>query len=298
MQYETPTTKSELITTLKEIYHFYRIQRIEAPKVNLQALVLPKLSFVEKSEEELIEQATILISASQQREKNKTVQEINEKLASLEILIASANQTTQSLIEKITELYTTSQEKIREEGTIKGFVTSNAVLDKISQLEEEKNQKITEAIENNHNQIANYESQKAELNVRLTAIDEYFSSLFDKEVQAKVLELNEAQLKYRDEINKYNNTISEKNLNSKINILKAQASLDLRYKEIIIPDPSKDMLVDMGYYDDVIGCINSYYSTISAREAYQDLLNDKTLMICLDHYYQDLLYAYKLKANV
>ena len=135
MQYETPTTKSELITTLKEIYHFYRIQRIEAPKVNLQALVLPKLSFVEKSEEELIEQATILISASQQREKNKTVQEINEKLASLEILIASANQTTQSLIEKITELYTTSQEKIREEGTIKGFATSNAVLDKISQLE-------------------------------------------------------------------------------------------------------------------------------------------------------------------
>lgn len=298
MQYETPTTKSELITTLKEIYHFYRIQRIEAPKVNLQALVLPKLSFVEKSEEELIEQATILISASQQREKNKTVQEINEKLASLEILIASANQTTQSLIEKITELYTTSQEKIREEGTIKGFATSNAVLDKISQLEEEKNQKITEAIENNHNQIANYESQKAELNVRLTAIDEYFSSLFDKEVQAKVIELNEEQLKYRDEINKYNNTISEKNLNSKNNILKAQASLDLRYKEIIIPDPSKDMLVDMGYYDDVIGCINSYYSTISAREAYQDLLNDKTLMICLDHYYQDLLYAYKLKANV
>ena len=298
MQYETPTTKSELITTLKEIYHFYRIQRIEAPKVNLQALVLPKLSFVEKSEEELIEQATILISASQQREKNKTVQEINEKLASLEILIASANQTTQSLIEKITELYTTSQEKIREEGTIKGFATSNAVLDKISQLEEEKNQKITEAIENNHNQIANYESQKAELNVRLTAIDEYFSSLFDKEVQAKVIELNEEQLKYRDEINKYNNTISEKNLNSKNNILKAQASLDLRYKEIIIPDPSKDMLVDMGYYDDVIGCINSYYSTISAREAYQDLLNDKTLMICLDHYYQDLLYAYKLKASV
>ena len=55
MQYETPTNKSQLLTTIKEIYHFYRVQRIEAPKVNLQALVLPKLSFVEKSEEELIE---------------------------------------------------------------------------------------------------------------------------------------------------------------------------------------------------------------------------------------------------
>ena len=298
MQYQTPTSKSELITTLKEIYHFYRIQRIEAPEVNLIALELPELAFDEKSEEELIEQAQTLISASHQREKNKSVEEINEKLASLEILIASANQTTQTLIEKITELYTASQEKIREEGTIKGFATSNAVLDKISQLEEEKNQKITEAIEKNQQQIATYESQKAELTVRLTTIDEYFSSLFDKEVQAKVLELNEAQLKYRDEINKYNNTVTEKNLNSKNNILKAQASLDLRYKEIIIPDPSKDTLVSLGYYDDVIGCINSYYSTINAVDAYRDLLNDETLMICLDHYYQDLLYAYKLRANV
>lgn len=298
MQYETPTNKSQLLTTLKEIYHFYRVQRIEAPKINLKTLAIPKLAFDEKSVEELTEQAQTLILASHQREKNKSTEEIKEKLASLEILIASANQTTQSLIEKITELYTVSQEKIREEGTIKGFATSNVVLDKISQLEEEKNQKITEAIEKNHQQVADYESQKAELNVRLTALDEYFSSLFDKEVQAKVIELNEAQLKYRDEINKYNNTVSEKLLNSQNNVLKAQANLDARYKEIIIPEPSKDMLVDMGYYDDVIGCINSYYSTISAREAYQDLLNDKTLMICLDHYYQDLLYAYKLKASV
>ncbi len=298
MQYEIPTSKSELLITLKEIYHYYRIQRIEAPKINLKTLALPKLSFVAKSEEELTEEAKTLISASHQREKNKSIEEINEKLASLEILIVSANQTTQSLIEKITELYTTSQEKIREEGTVKGFATSNAVLDKISQLEEEKNQKITDAIEKNHQQIATYESQKAELNVRLTALDEYFSSLFDKDVQAKVLELNEEQLKYRDEINKYNNTVSEKNLNSQNNVLKAQANLDLRYKEIIIPEPSKDTLVDMGYYDDVIGCVNSYYLNIDAVEAYQDLLNDKTLLICLDHYYQDLLYAYKLRANV
>lgn len=298
MQYQIPTSKSELITTLKEIYNYYRVQRIEAPKINLEKLIIPKLSFYEKSIEELTEEAQTLISASHQREKNKSIEEINEKLASLEILIASANQTTQSLIEKITELYSGSQEKIREEGTIKGFATSNVVLDKISQLEEEKNQKITEAIEKNHQQIANYESQKAELNVRLTALDEYFSSLFNKEVQAKVIELNEAQLKYRDEINKYNNTVSEKMLNSQNNVLKAQANLDVRYKEIIIPEPSKDTLVDMGYYDDVIGCINSYYSTINARDAYQDLLNDKTLLICLDDYYQDLLYAYKLKANV
>lgn len=298
MQYQTPTNKSELLSTIKEIYHYYRVQRIEAPQIELVTLDLPTLNFNEKTEEELIEEAKKLISASHQREKNKSIEETKEKLASLEILIASANQATQSLIDKITELYTQSQEKIREEGTVKGFATSNAVLDKISQLEEEKNQKITDAIEKNHQQVALYESQKAELNIKLTSLDEYFILLFEKEVEAKVIELKTEQLKRREEVDKYNNTISEKNLNSQNNILKAQANLDLRYKEIIIPEPSKDALVDMGYYDDVIGCINSYYLSIDAREAYQDLLNDKTLLICLDHYYQDLLYAYKLRANV
>ena len=118
MQYQTPTNKGELLTTLKEIYHYYRVQRIEAPKINLKTLEIPKLAFDEKSVEELTEQAQTLILATHQREKNKSTEEIKEKLASLDILIASANQTTQSLIEKITELYTASQEKIRDESPL------------------------------------------------------------------------------------------------------------------------------------------------------------------------------------
>ena len=102
MQYQTPTNKSELLSTIKEIYHYYRVQRIEAPQIELVTLDLPTLNFNEKTEEELIEEAKKLISASHQREKNKSIEETKEKLASLEILIASANQATQSLIDKIT----------------------------------------------------------------------------------------------------------------------------------------------------------------------------------------------------
>lgn len=297
MEFQTPTNKTQLLSTLKEIFHYYRIKREEPEEVKLKPLILPTLAFSEKTEEELKEEAKKLVAASHQREKNKSKEEINEKLASLEIKIASANENTQNLIEKISELYLESQEKIREEGTVKGFATSNAVLDKISLLEEEKNQKITNAIEKNQQNIASLESQKAELIVRLSTLDEYFNSLYEKEVESKVIELNKEQLKHREEINKYNNAVSEKMQNSQNSVINAQATLMLKYKEISIPELSKDTLVDIGYYDDIIDCINSYYSLLNPQMAYQDMLNEKALMVYLDDYYQDLLYAYKIKAN-
>ena len=298
MQFQTPTTKSEMLATLKEIFHYYRIERQKPEEVTLKPLELPTLNFYEKTEEELTEEARKLVASSHQREKNKSKEEINEKLASVNILIASNNQNTQNLVEKITELYVKSQEKIREEGTIKGFATSNAVLDKISLLEEEKNKKITEAIEKNQQNFAALESQKAELNVRLLALDDFFDTLFEKEVQAKVIELTKEQLKHRENINKYNNSISEKMQNSHNNVLNAQASLELKYLELKMPELSQDTLMELGYYDDVIDCVNGYYSKIGAVQAYEDLLNERSLMVYLDDYYQDLLYAYKLKAKV
>ena len=298
MEFQRPTNKTQLTSTLKEIYHYYRVQRTEMGEVNLKPLALPILDFVEKTQEQLTEEASVLVSASHQREKNKSQEEIKEKLASVDILIASANENTQSLINKIEELYYQSQEKIREEGVVKGFATSNVVLDKISRLEEEKNQKITDVIQKNQQTLATLESQKAELTVRLSSIDDYFSSLFEKEVNAKVLELHKEQLKHREDINKYNNSISEKIQNSKNSVINAQATLMIKYKEISIPELSKDTLVDMGYYDDVIDCINSYYELLDPEVAYQDLLNDRALMVYLDDYYDDLVYAYKLKANL
>ena len=60
---------------------------------------------------------------------------------------------------------------------------------------------------------------------------------------------------------------------------------------------SKDELVNNGYYKDVLKCVTAYYNTLSAADAYNDIMSDAGLAPYLDDYFDDILVMYKLKAN-
>ena len=60
---------------------------------------------------------------------------------------------------------------------------------------------------------------------------------------------------------------------------------------------SKDELVQNGYYKDALKCVTAYYNTLSAADAYNDIMSDAGLVPYLDDYFDDILVMYKLKAN-
>lgn len=298
MQYTKPTNKTELISVLREMYHYYRIRRESVSGVNLSPLSLTTLSVPYKSEEQYNLEAQKLILADITREKTKNQNEIKEEILKAETKINAISLASAKQVETISALYTESQEKLRKEMAEKGMATSNLLIDKIAKLEEEKNDKIAKENAESSAQILELEALKEALNLRLNGLDEYYESLKEKEIDAKIIELKRQN--YLDGLNvtKYNNGISEKVQNSQNNIVQAKATLELRYLQINSESMSREMLVEVGYYEDVINCINEYYSTKTPTQAYEDFVNDTRFALYLDDYYDEMVYAYKVKAGL
>ena len=77
-----------------------------------------------------------------------------------------------------------------------------------------------------------------------------------------------------------------------------KASLYLRFLDISSGEYTKDQLVEMGYYTDVIRCIRGYYDTLPVEDAYRDMFAEDKLAIYLEDYYQEIMYIYKLHAGI
>ena len=61
---------------------------------------------------------------------------------------------------------------------------------------------------------------------------------------------------------------------------------------------TKDQLVEMGYYKDVITCVSGYYDRLSALSAYQDITNETGLITYLDDFYESVVYMYRVRAGL
>ena len=105
-------------------------------------------------------------------------------------------------------------------------------------------------------------------------------------------------VKTEREVFKYNNGILEKETRYRNTIKQAEATLKLQFLEISMGEYTKDQLVDMGYYQDVIDCVTSYYDKFSAAEAFQKITDEKKLAVYLDDMYAEVIYAYRSKAGL
>ena len=72
----------------------------------------------------------------------------------------------------------------------------------------------------------------------------------------------------------------------------------IRYLDVSAGEFTKDQLVDMGYYEDVIRCVCGYYDTLQPSVAYRDILDEGKLAIYLDDYYESIIYLYKSAAGM
>lgn len=298
MEFNLPTTKEQMYTILNDLFYYYRIRRETYEDVDLEELFLPRLEQVVINESDLWEQAELELSGKHKREIQDYKQALNTQIAGLDDQIELCIQSATNQIDKVEELFAQSIEKIQKQVANAGAANSTIAIEKTALLEQSKNQEILRIEAEKDKKLEVLRSEKSVAESKLSNSDTYFTIIHNGEIDAKCEELKRDMQKIQREIIKYNNSLDEKEQRYLNTIKETKASLRLRFLDISSGEFTHDQLVEMGYYTDVIRCVSGYYDTLSAVDAFYDISSEKKLAIYLEDYFQDIVYVYRLKANV
>ncbi len=291
--FSTPTTQAEMHEILKEIFSYYRVRWEGFKDVELKELELTRMEYVELSDAELEQKARALIAGNRAQFESEYRGAITEELAVLNAKIDGALATRQARENKAELDFNDSVEKINAEICKNGLEYSSVAVDKLAELETQKNRLLSEILLEYNQEVAELNAKKINCQNKLDGAEEYCGALTELEVSAKKLELIDEQAETIREVFKYNNGLDEKEQRYANKILETNASLRLRFMEIRSGEYTKDELVNMGYYEDVIECVCAYYDTLPIATAYQQISTDKVVAVYLDDYYDSIIYMYQ-----
>ena len=298
MQFNLPTTKSQMYNILNDLFYYYRVRREGYEEVKLTPIYLTRLQMEQKTEQDFIEKAKTLLKSQHEREILTYEKDINSQILELEKKATLIEQNAVDEIEKLKALYSESVKKVENQVVKTGLFNSSIIVDKTAVLEDSLNDKIMKVMQTKNEQIASIDAKIVALSNQLSNSQSYFANIHQNEIDKKVVELKDEYAKLETETFKYNNSLEEKEQRSINSIKETKASLRLRFLDISSGEFTKDQLIDMGYYTDVIRCVRGYYDTLSSADAYRDMHAEGKLAIYLEDYYQNVMYAYKLAAGI
>ena len=169
-------------------------------------------------------------------------------------------------------------------------------MEKLTELEIKRSDKIFSLQAKYQDDLSSLTAKQTNLNQRLSQIDEYCQQIAEKENVAKKKELKDEQDQIVREVFKYNNGLDEKEKRYSNENIKTIANLELKFLDIKSGEFTKDQLIEMGYYQDVIDCVCAYYDSLPALTAAQQIKKDTKIVQYLDEYYDSLLYSYQQRA--
>lgn len=299
MAYATPTTATEMYEILKQIYYDYRLRIDAYEDAGLEDLVLNRLRFIAKTDAQLLSDAKALVQPWLDEQFKKEREEIGLKIEVATEKKNAIDEKTQERLQALEKEVEEDIETIKDEALKKGYYNSDVTVSKIAEIQEYKRQRSLEIQTEAETQKTEAEQEIANLQAYYDSLEATYQEHFNNKVNAKIVELREQQEKTEREVFKYNNGLDEKEKRSRNANISANASLKLRYLEIRSKSYSKEELVDMGYYNDVINCVCGYYNTISnALTAYQKFLDDTKVIVYLEDFYYDVLTIYRSKAGL
>lgn len=297
MQFKTPTSREEMYEVLQDIFYYYRIKRAEMEELDLAPLVLDKMEYIPLTAEQLKSKAESLVLPENKKARYDAKQKITLAISNMVGERESIEQSNQKTLDDITAYYQAQIEKINKEAVARGVENSTIVVQEISSVESLMNSKLTSATQEGQEKIALIDGEIASLRESLECVDAFYDQLYTDSVSAKIIELTSADKEKQTEAFKYNNSLIEKELKYSNDIIKRKADLRLKYQEVQAEFYTKDQLIEMGYYADVVDCIRGYYDTFDPVTAYQEIKAEKKLMIYLEEYYQSVLYLYSVMAS-
>ena len=298
MQFNLPTTQTEMYTLLNELFHFYRITRAGYSGTTLEAIQLNRMSYEKPTDTQIYSIAQTLVDAEHKREIKEKKSKIESDIIQYTKKISALESDTVKAIENVKALYKESVEKVEAQAVKNGLIYTDSVMSKISELEEKKNEKILALNASKNEKTSDYNSIIIGFQSQLNALESAYSEIHEADVQKKVEELKEQYAKTEREVFKYNNALDEKEKRNQNSIAQANAMLELEFLKISAGEFTKDQLVEMGYYEDVVKCVCGYYDRLDGLTAFQQISSDKKVPIYLDDYYQNIVYMYKSKSGL
>ena len=299
MQFNTPTTKEEMYATLRTIYNYYRIRMDGYTPTSFTPLDLDRITYVAPTDAELTLKAATLTAAKNEERKAKRKAELEKEIAASNAKLSYITAEENALLAAIEEKYEESEEKIRSEALRRGYSNSSVLLSRLAELESAKNAETVRI-------TAEYAGKRSDLNAAITsataaitALPNYYSDVFTAEKNAKLSELKDERAKETIAVNKYNSAQDEKEQKQAISVAINNAELQLKFLALQASPFTKEQLVEMGYYEDVLTCITGYFNTISsAGTRYTEFSNESKLVFYLEDYYPDVLYLYRTLAGL
>ncbi|MBQ9104424.1 MAG: hypothetical protein IJY57_05025 [Clostridia bacterium] len=297
MEYVTPTSHEELINTLRDIFVYYRIQKQDFYPEEMQKISLEKLPDINRSESELFELAKTLLSGAHEKEIFNYKQGIALEIENIEKSLQQLEETFEKKVSALNVSHANAIEEYKILASKNGIMNTDIFIEKVSTLKADFEMEISKLNSEKQLEIQELNSKKEELIIKKENAKSHFEMVHTAEVNSKTAELMELETQNHYDILRYNNSVDEKNIKYSNYVDQLRASLLLRYLEIRSEPLSKDELVNLGYYTDVIECIDAYYSTLTPTEAYEDMIGDPTIGMYLEDYYQIILMHYKTAAN-
>ncbi len=300
MNFAIPQTKAAMYETLREIFAYYRIQRTPLEEqIDMTPLSLEREVFVSLSTEALRQKAINLLGGKYQLEKQQKSDEYLQKIIELSNKEGLLYQSYTASVDKIDADYDEIIEKVKKEAKKNGLISSDVTVAEISRLESERVTKKSEANQKFDQEQAEINSQISSLEFSKNNIEEFYDEFIEQEIVAKVTELQDEQDTKMREIFRYNNGLDEKEQKNANAIIQANANLKLKYAEINSQELSKDKLIELGYYSDVIDCICAYYDNAFSDPVtlYRDILDETQIAVYLEDYYSDVILMYRTRAG-
>ena len=298
MQFNIPKTLDEMYATLNELFHYYRIEREPYEELQLESLTLARLTYVPKTDTQLATRAQQAVSAQYEKEKFKYNEDIQTKILALQEKITLTQTNAESEIDSVSKAFDASVKKIEAQAIKAGFANTNVVVQQTAKLESDKNVEIAKINAKTNALITEYTAQITALNERLENSNLHFYSTQSSATQTLLEELREKRQALEMEVFKYNNSLDEKEQRYENTLKQAKMRIKINYMEISNAEVSKDKLIDMGYYKDVIKCICGYFDTLAPLTAYDLFKSNSELAVYLDDFYPDILYLYRTNAGI
>ncbi len=296
MDFDIPVTKTQMFDVLSDIFMYYRIKRTYYEGVTLENLSLTRLELQMPTETELKERAGFNVYAELVKNELEYADEIKKSVEELQAKLIAVESAEKLAVSEVEEKYRAAIVSVNVAAVNGQEEKSDAYFVKVAEIEKTRAKEIADL-------NADYGREKKVLTEEIAALTEklnetakIFEDIKEQKIQSEYLELKEKAEDRANEIIKYNNNLEEKELKYRNAVKQAQASLELKFLSIRSENLSKDELVELGYYNDVLDCVCGFYDTLSPKTAYNDILNENRLMLYLEDYYQQIVYLYQTRA--
>ncbi len=294
MEYKKPETEKELLSTLNSIYKYYRLRKDPYSEPDLPLINLQEISYEKMTDEEIEAYARELLLGEQQKEILQRKEDLQKEIKEKKSLIEQCSCTLQEKQKAVINNYEEKIKSLEQDGEKNGLIKSNVIMRNKAKLFAERDEKVKELTVNAEEEICALKSEIASLEEQEKGVEEYFAKTHQSALSSKVAELKQKQYDFMIEVLKYNNSVQEKNVKYANYIENTKANLQVKYIEIRTTPYTKEDLIDLGYYGEVVDCISEYYKRFDDSTVYSEFSACPKLMLYLEDFYETMCTYYKM----